>query len=97
MCNMSPANNNAGDFPAYGYVYNQNSSYNVRTHIVDEALTVSQFKAWLAEHPLELVCPLVNPVTVQLDPVTIQTMIGTNTIWTNTNGSNTIKYLKKEG
>lgn len=97
MCNVSPANNNAGDFPAYGYVYNQNSSDNVRTHIVDEALTVSQFKSWLAEHPLELVCSLINSVTVQLDPVTIQTLIGTNTIWTNTNGSNTIKYLKKEG
>lgn len=96
-CNMSPANNNSGDFPSFGYVYNQNSSYNIRTHLVDEALTVSQFKSWLAEHPFELVCPLINPVTVQLDPVTIQTLIGTNTIWTNTNGSNTIKYLKKEG
>ena len=96
-CNMSPPNNETGNIPAYGYVYNQDSAYNIRTHIVDQDMTISEFKAWLAEHPLELVCPLVNPVTVQLDPVTIQTLIGTNTIWTNTNGSNTIKYLKKEG
>ena len=49
------------------------------------------------ETVITIVSRLVTPYTVQLDPVTIQTMIGTNTIWTNINGSNTIKYLKKEG
>ena len=33
--------------------------------------------------------------TVQLDPVTIQTLIGNNTVWTDTNGTNTVVYLKK--
>ena len=95
MCNMSPANNNSGDFPSYGYVHNQNSGYNIRTHLVNEALTVSQFKSWLAEHPLELVCPLIESVSIQLSPIDIQTLNGANMIWTNTNGTNTIKYVKK--
>ncbi len=43
----------------------------------------------------EIVLKLKTPVTVQLDPVAIQTLMGTNIIWTNTNGTNTIKNVKK--
>ena len=39
---------------------------------------------------------LVTPYTVQLDPVTINTVLGENNIWTDTNGSNTVTYLKKD-
>ena len=95
MCNMSPPNNNTGDFPNYGYVHNQNSGYNIRTHLVNEALTVSQFKSWLAEHPLELVCPLIESVSIQLSPLDIQTLNGANMIWTNTINLNTVKYMQK--
>ena len=94
-CNMSPSNNSKGDFPSFGYVYNQNSSYNIRTCLVDEAMTAAQFKAWLAEHPLELICPLVNPVTVQLTPAQASAFVGANTVWTDTTGNLTIKYLNK--
>ena len=38
---------------------------------------------------------LATPLTFQLDPVTIQTLIGNNTVWTDTNGTNTVKYLSK--
>lgn len=41
------------------------------------------------------VAELETPQTVQLDPVTIQTLIGNNTVWTDTNGTNTVVYLKK--
>lgn len=34
--------------------------------------------------------------TVQLDPVTLSTLIGDNVIWTDTNGDNTIIYLSKK-
>lgn len=37
---------------------------------------------------------LATPVTVQLDHVTLSTLIGTNTIWTDTNGTNTVTYIK---
>lgn len=33
--------------------------------------------------------------TVQLDPVTLSTLIGENVIWTDTNGTNEITYMKK--
>lgn len=36
-----------------------------------------------------------SPITYQLTPQQIQSLIGTNTIWSDTNGSNTAKYLKK--
>lgn len=38
---------------------------------------------------------LATPQTVQLDPVTLSTLVGDNVIWTDTNGDNTIVYLKK--
>lgn len=41
------------------------------------------------------VYPLETPLTFHLDPVTIQTLVGDNVVWTDTNGTNTIKYLKK--
>lgn len=37
---------------------------------------------------------LATPYTVQLDSVTLSTLIGTNTIWTDTNGTNTVTYIK---
>ena len=47
---------------------------------------------------LEIVicCQLATPYTVQLDPVTLSTLKGDNTIWTDTNGDNTIIYLSKK-
>lgn len=38
---------------------------------------------------------LETPQTVQLSPAEIKTIIGQNSIGTNTNGTNTIKYLKR--
>ena len=44
---------------------------------------------------VSLVYELATPQTIQLDPVTIQTLIGANTIWTDTNGSNTVVFFDK--
>ena len=41
------------------------------------------------------VCELNTPVTVQLDPQTIRTLAGANTVWSNANGDIEIKYIKK--
>lgn len=48
--------------------------------------TVDSFKAWLAEHPCQVVFPLKEPFNVQLTPEQIKTFKGINTIWANTNG-----------
>ena len=44
---------------------------------------------------IQIAVPLATPLEIQLDPITVQTLIGDNTIWTDTNGENTVKYLKK--
>ena len=55
--------------------------------------TQDQWKALAMD--IEIVADLVTPIVYHLDPITVQTLIGDNTIWTDTNGENTIKYLKK--
>lgn len=66
---------------------------------ITEGMTANErttaIKAWLADNPITFVLPLATPIEIQLDPLTISTLIGDNTIWTDTNGSNTIKYKKK--
>ena len=59
------------------------------------ASTAAELKAYFAEHPLHIICILKTPQTFQLSPVEIKTIIGQNNIGTNTNGTNTIKYLKR--
>lgn len=97
MCNQGKQTASADVAePSYGYVNNQiTSSYNIRTHIVDTNMSVSDFKTYLSQHPLQIVCPLTTPITFQLSPTEIQTLIGANTVWSDTNGSNTAVYLKK--
>lgn len=43
----------------------------------------------------EITYKLATPIEIPLDPITVQTLIGDNVIWTDTNGENTIKYKKK--
>ena len=57
--------------------------------------SVEEFRAWLSTNKLQVAARLATPYEIQLDPITVQTLIGDNTIWTDTNGENTIKYLKK--
>ena len=68
-----------------------------RLDIIDDDYSDrDSFKAALAEMGAVLVYHLATPQTIQLDPVTIQTLIGNNTVWTDTNGTNTVVYLKKK-
>ena len=92
LCNMSPPNEEWQTPPAYGLVINNASSYNIRASVITEAMTATQFKTWLSTHNLELVCPLTTPVTYQIDPVTINTLLGVNNIWVNTGAITELKY-----
>lgn len=55
----------------------------------------SDFKTWLSEHNLQVVYELARTKALLLTPEQINTLIGTNTIWTDTNGTNEAVYLKK--
>lgn len=45
--------------------------------------------------PLQVVYELATPITVQLTPAQASAFVGDNTVWTNTTGDLTIKYLNK--
>ena len=75
-----------------GYV---SSAGNVVCRVPTTITSREAWSAYLAENPLEVVVELATPYTVQLDPVTLSTLIGENVVWTDTNGDNTITYLKK--
>lgn len=53
------------------------------------------FKTWLSNNNVTITYPLATEQSYQLDPISAKTLIGINTVWTDTNGANTIKYLKK--
>ena len=51
--------------------------------------------AWFDAHPTLIVFELTTPQKIQLSPVEVKTIVGQNSIGTNINGTNTIKYLKR--
>lgn len=53
---------------------------------------VTAWKAWLSENPLQVCYELTTPYEIQLDPISIQTLIGDNTIWSDANGTIEVKY-----
>lgn len=59
----------------------------------DAYADVNSLKTALDGHTA--VYELATPYEIQLDPITVQTLIGDNTIWTDTNGENTVRYKKK--
>ena len=54
---------------------------------------VSTWKTAIADE--QIVVPLDDPIVYQLTPQQITSLIGTNTMWADTNGDCTAKYLKK--
>ena len=53
--------------------------------------TVESFNAWLAENNLEVVYLIEEPVTYQLTPTEIDSLLGTNNLWADT-GDSTVEY-----
>ena len=56
---------------------------------------MTAIKQWLADHPTIWIYKMTTSQTVQLTPVEIKSVVGQNSIATNTAGTNTIKYLKR--
>lgn len=54
--------------------------------------TAQEFTAALAQNDVFVVCPLLTPITYQLDPVTIKTLRGLNNIWSTANGNIELSY-----
>ena len=54
--------------------------------------TLDEFKASLAENPMELVYRLETPLTYQLTPTEVSSLLGDNVLWSNANGDLTVTY-----
>lgn len=96
-CNwMNPAENGAtltASTPPETITGNRpNPRIYLKTAVAD---TVTAFRDYLSEHPLQVVYKLAEPVVLKVDPVKIPTISGVNNVWTDTTGDNTIKYLYK--
>ena len=63
--------------------------------VYDDCTDLTSWRAYLASNPIQLVYELETPLVYQLTPTEILSLVGDNTIWTDTNGENTIKYQKK--
>ena len=80
ICNQALETDLSGD-PAYGFCKNAGAYYNIRMNIMKTAVLLTEFRAYLSQHPLQIVCPLVTPQTYQLTPQQISTIRGENHIW----------------
>ena len=72
---------------------NINASGNILIGIDPSITTVEAWKAYLAEHPLQIVYPLATPQEITLTPEQITALKGDNTIWSDADGSMTAVYL----
>jgi len=86
MCNIAPysANENAD----VHFYYSGSGSTNRKCRLFLPTETDDST-------PVVVITNISVPLTYQLTPQQIQTLIGDNVIWSDTNGSNTATYLKK--
>lgn len=54
--------------------------------------SLADFKTWLGSNNLVAVYPLATPVTYQLTPTQISAIVGTNNVFTDTNGNTSVVY-----
>ena len=76
-------------------MYLNGSNGQARIYLADNAFLTEQSDVATLLNGQKLVYTLATPYEIQLTPQQITTIIGDNTIWSDTNGENTIKYLKK--
>ena len=68
--------------PAMGY-------FNIR---YDAISTKADFTSMLSQTPMTIVCKLATPVTIQLTPQEVSSLLGENNMWSNANGDLTVTY-----
>lgn len=77
-------------------LYYSSTSSNVR-EIAFKNESISTLDAWktaVHANPIQIVYELATPVTYQLTPQQINTLLGKNNIWANVNGNISVKYWK---
>ena len=101
ICNMALANSSvgyahysdAGNYLGAADEYQQSFWCILPTSLV--GATSNSIKTALESNNFQFAYELETPQTYQLTPQQIATLKGQNVVWSNTNGTNTVKYLKK--
>lgn len=75
-----------------GYV---GSTGNILCYMPSDIDTAAKFSTYLSEHNLEICYELATPEEYQLTPTIINTLKGTNNLWSDANGNIAVKYLTK--
>ena len=88
LCNSYTvaANESTGRTTGHFSGANKNADF-----VNDNFTTVESWQTNLANHPLQFIFPLAEPVTYQLTPQQIQTLLGENKIWSDA-GSVSVEY-----
>lgn len=79
----------AGDDTNIVYIQNGYANFRVNN---DDFASASDFKTWVQTNGIELVYELATPVTYQLTPTQISAIVGTNNVFTDTNGNTSVVY-----
>lgn len=61
---------------------------------VTDSIDVTEFKNWLSNNHLQVCFELLSPITYSLTPGQVLSLLGQNNVWTDTNGENTVTYIK---
>ena len=84
---------------AYGNIANANQDLGacliwgaVRVRLADMSLSLTEWTASLAETPLQVLYPLATPIFYDLDPVTVNLLLGENNLWHDANGDTELTY-----
>lgn len=96
---LVPTLKSIGSRPDYSIRMYANNYYQVEV-AMPNTFDITSFKEFIKNVDgngthLQIMFKYNNPPVYQLAPLSIQTIIGDNTIWTDTNGENTIRYKKK--
>lgn len=90
-CNqLTWLNNFSSDTPHF-YIYNSIAYFFLPKTCVPSSSS-ADIIAYLTAHPLQVVAPLVTPVTYQLKPQQITSLLGANNVWSNT-GDVEVEYV----
>ena len=81
MCDRLVRTTYSADTPSYGVADAYPSTLIIKLPIGTCEATVEGIRAYLQSNPLQFVLPLANPVTYQLTPQEVITLLGTNNIW----------------
>lgn len=76
-------------------IWNSGSSNHIRVRWGTED-TIANWKGFLASNPLHVVYKISEPITYQLTPTEVTTLLGVNNLWADT-GDSSLMYWKKTG